>query len=154
MNGLLPLVSAALMLARDVRGDGALRRWRWRCVALWSAPPLYFAITRLSARIHGHAAASKEAESELYSRRRDHDRRGEAGAGLRPRGSARSRSSARGSEKSLALSLRLYSTETLFILIVESLLAAGTARLVWLGATPGDGGRSSRSAGSRSSSPT
>jgi ABC-type multidrug transport system fused ATPase/permease subunit len=39
-----------------------------------------------------------------------------------------------GSERSLALSLRLYSTETLFVLVVESLLAAGTAAIVWLGA--------------------
>jgi ATP-binding cassette subfamily B protein len=39
-----------------------------------------------------------------------------------------------GSEKSLALSLRLYGTETLFVLVVESLLAAGTAAIVWLGA--------------------
>ena len=40
----------------------------------------------------------------------------------------------RGSEKSLALSLRLYSTETLFMLIVDSVLAVGTAVLVFLGA--------------------
>ena len=40
----------------------------------------------------------------------------------------------RGSEKSLALSLRLYSTETLFMLVVDSVLAVGTAALVCLGA--------------------
>jgi ABC-type multidrug transport system fused ATPase/permease subunit len=39
-----------------------------------------------------------------------------------------------GSEKSLALSLRLYQTETLFLLIVDTVIAAGTALLVWLGA--------------------
>ena len=41
--------------------DGAL-------VALLVVPPLYLAITRLTSRIHGHAASSKEAESALYSR--------------------------------------------------------------------------------------
>jgi len=40
----------------------------------------------------------------------------------------------RGSEQSLALSLRLYQTETLFMLVVDTVLAVGTALLVWLGA--------------------
>ena len=39
-----------------------------------------------------------------------------------------------GSEKSLALSLRLYGTETRSCWWLESLLAAGTAAIVWLGA--------------------
>ncbi len=39
-----------------------------------------------------------------------------------------------GSERSLALSLKLYSTETVFALVVDSVLAVGTAGLVWLGA--------------------
>jgi ATP-binding cassette, subfamily B, bacterial len=40
----------------------------------------------------------------------------------------------KGSERSLALSLRLYNTETLFVLVVDALLAVGTAALVFLGA--------------------
>ncbi len=39
-----------------------------------------------------------------------------------------------GSERSLALSLRLYSSESVFGLVVEALLAFGTAGLVYLGA--------------------
>ena len=133
MNGFLPLVSAALMLlgmfAVMARYDLALA-----LVALSVGPPLYFAITRLSARIHGQATSSREAESELYSR-------AETAIGAVKLVQAYGREERavedfrRGSEKSLALSLRLYSTETIFILIVETILAAGTAALVWLGAT-------------------
>ncbi len=132
MNGLLPLVSAAVMLLgmfavmADYDPELAL-------VALAVAPPLYLAITRLSSRIHGHATASKEAESDLYSRAatalgavklvQAYGREDRAVEDFR-----------RGSEKSLALSLRLYSSETLFILVVDSVLALGTASIVWLGA--------------------
>ena len=133
MNGILPLVSAGLtlagMFAVMARYDFSLA-----LVALGVTPPLYLAITRLSSRIHGHAASSKEAESELYTRAETtisavkmvqaYGREARAVEDFR-----------RGSEKSLALSLKLYSTETLFILIVDSILAVGTATLVWLGAT-------------------
>ncbi len=132
MNGALPLVSAAIMLTGMftvmVRYDVTLA-----LVAISVAPLLYLAISRLSSRIHGHATASKEAESDLYSRAETI-----IGAvkliqayGREERAVAEFR---KGSERSLALSLRLYSTETLFILIVDSVLALGTASLVWVGA--------------------
>ncbi|MFI5328847.1 MAG: ABC transporter ATP-binding protein, partial [Candidatus Rokuibacteriota bacterium] len=132
MNGALPLISAALMLTGMfvimVRYDAALA-----CVALVVSPPLYLAIRWLTTRIHGHATAAKEAESELYSR-------AETAIGAVKLVQAYGREDRvvqdfrAGSEKSLALSLRLYGTETLFVLVVESLLAAGTAAIVWLGA--------------------
>jgi ATP-binding cassette subfamily B protein/subfamily B ATP-binding cassette protein MsbA len=132
MNGLLPLVSASLMLTGMflvmLRFDAPLA-----LVALLVCPPLYLAITRLTGAIHGHAAASKAAESDLYSRAETtigavklvqaYGREERAVADFR-----------RGSERQLALSLRLYSAETWFILVVDSLLAFGTAALVWLGA--------------------
>jgi ATP-binding cassette subfamily B protein/subfamily B ATP-binding cassette protein MsbA len=132
MNGMLPLASAACMLVGMftvmLRYDAELA-----VVALGVAPPLYFAITRLTSRIHGHAAASKEAESALYSRAatgigavkllQAYGREERAVADFRE-----------GSERSLALSLRLYSTETVFMLVVDSVLAVGTAALVYLGA--------------------
>jgi ATP-binding cassette subfamily B protein/subfamily B ATP-binding cassette protein MsbA len=132
MNGLLPLASALVMLLAMfsvmLHYDASLA-----LIALCVAPPLYLAIDQLSSRIHGHAAASKEAESELYSRAataigavklvQAYGREEGALAEFR-----------RGSERSLALSLRLYSTETLFILVVDSVVAAGTAALVFLGA--------------------
>ena len=67
MNGALPLVSAALML---VGMFVVMLRYDWvlACVALVVCPPLYLAIRWLTVRIHGHATAAKEAESELYSR--------------------------------------------------------------------------------------
>jgi ATP-binding cassette, subfamily B, bacterial len=133
MNGILPLASAAIMLVGMftvmARYDLSLA-----LVAISIAPLLYLAISRLSSRIHGHAAASKEAESDLYSRAETvisavkliqaYEREERAVAEFR-----------RGSERSLALSLRLYSTETVFILVVDSVLALGTATLVWVGAS-------------------
>jgi ATP-binding cassette subfamily B protein/subfamily B ATP-binding cassette protein MsbA len=132
MNGLLPLLSAVLMLsgmfAVMLRYHAGLA-----LATLLVAPPLYLAITRLTARIHGAAAASKQAESELYSQ-------AAAGIGAVKLVQAYGREERtldefrRGSERSLALTLRLYNHETLFILVVDSLLAVGTALLVWLGA--------------------
>jgi ATP-binding cassette, subfamily B, bacterial len=102
-------------------------------VSLLVCPALYLAITRISRRIHKHAEASKAAESELYVRTQTtigavklvqaYGREAGALADFR-----------KGSERSLALSLRLYSTETLFALVVDALLAVGTAALVFLGA--------------------
>jgi ABC-type multidrug transport system fused ATPase/permease subunit len=96
-------------------------------------PPLYLAINRLSGRITGHATESRAAESALYSRAET-----VIGAvklvqayGREDRAVADFRVS---SEQSLALSLRLYQTETLFILVVDTVLSVGTALLVWLGA--------------------
>jgi ATP-binding cassette subfamily B protein/subfamily B ATP-binding cassette protein MsbA len=132
MNGALPLISAVLMLGGMfvvmVGYD-----WMLACVALVVSPPLYLAIRWLTARIHGHATEAKEAESDLYSR-------AETAIGAVKLVQAYGREDRviqdfrAGSERSLALSLRLYGTETLFVLVVESLLAAGTAAIVWLGA--------------------
>jgi ATP-binding cassette subfamily B protein len=132
MNGAMPLVSAALML---VGMFVVMLRYDWMlaCVALVVSPPLYLAIRWLTARIHGHATAAREAESELYSR-------AETAIGAVKLVQAYGREDRvvqdfrAGSERSLALSLRLYGTETLFVLVVESLLAAGTAAIVFLGA--------------------
>jgi ATP-binding cassette subfamily B protein/subfamily B ATP-binding cassette protein MsbA len=132
MNGLLPLANASLMLLGMflvmLRYDATMA-----CVALLVAPPLYLAISRLSGRITGHATASRAAESALYSRAETvigavklvqaYGREDRAVADFRLN-----------SEQSLALSLRLYQTETLFILVVDTVLAVGTALLVWLGA--------------------
>jgi len=132
VNGAMPLISASLMLAGMfgvmLRYDRVLA-----CVALVVCPPLYLAIRWLTGRIHGHASAAKQAESELYSRAET-----DIGAvklvqayGHEDRVVENFRNE---SERSLALSLRLYRTQTLFVLVVECLLAAGTAAIVWLGA--------------------
>ena len=133
MNGILPLVSAAIMLV-GMFVVMACYDLSLALVAISVGPLLYLAISRLSSRIHGHATASKEAESELYSRAET-----VIGAvkliqayGREDRAVAEFR---HGSERSLALSLRLYSTETVFILVVDSVLALGTAALVWVGAS-------------------
>jgi ATP-binding cassette, subfamily B, bacterial len=132
MNGLLPLARSSLML---VGMFAVMFRYDWglALVALLVCPPLYLTITRLSSRIHGQATASKQAESDLYSKAAT-----AIGAVKLVQAYGREERSAadfrRGSEKSLALSLRLYSTETLFMLIVDSVLAVGTAVLVFLGA--------------------
>jgi ATP-binding cassette subfamily B protein/subfamily B ATP-binding cassette protein MsbA len=132
MNGVLPLVTAALtltgMFVVMLRYDSSLA-----VVTLLVAPPLYIAISRLSARIHGAAAASKQAESDLYAQAAT-----SIGAVKLVQAYGREQGTVedfrRGSEHSLGLTLRLYSQETKFILIVDSLLAAGTALLVLMGA--------------------
>jgi ATP-binding cassette subfamily B protein/subfamily B ATP-binding cassette protein MsbA len=139
MNGLLPLLSAVLLLAGMLL---VMLRYNptLALATLLVAPPLYLAINRLGARIHGAAAASKQAESELYSQ-------AATGIGAVKLVQAYGREQGtldefrRGSERSLALSLRLYNQETLFILIVDSLLALGTALVVWLGAREAMAGR-------------
>jgi ATP-binding cassette subfamily B protein len=132
MNGMLPLASAAVMLAGMFAVMFAFD-WQLSLVALVICPPLYIAIRRLTGTIHSQAAASKAAESDLYVRAET-----TIGAvklvqayGREDRAIAEFR---RGSERSLAASLRLYSTETVFALVVDSVLAVGTAALVFLGA--------------------
>jgi ATP-binding cassette subfamily B protein/subfamily B ATP-binding cassette protein MsbA len=132
MNGLLPLVSAAATLALMFWVMLSFD-WQLAVVSLLVGPPLYLAIRHLTGRIHGHAAAARQAESELYS---------QAGTSIgavklvQAYGQEQAAVEAfrRGSERSLALSLRLYSSESFFALVVESLLALGTAGLIWLGA--------------------
>jgi ATP-binding cassette subfamily B protein/subfamily B ATP-binding cassette protein MsbA len=132
MNGLLPLLSAAttllLMFWVMVAYD-----WELALVSLLVGPPLYLAISRLSGWIHGHAAASRQAESDLYSRAQS-----TIGAVKLVQAYGREQKAVdefrQGSERSLALSLRLYSSESVFGLVVEALLAFGTAGLVYLGA--------------------
>jgi len=132
MNGFLPLASAAVML---VGMFAVMWRYDWQLslVALLVCPPLYIAVNRLGGRIHQHASASREAESALYARAEN-----AIGAvklmqayGREERAVAEFRE---GSERSLALSLRLYSVQTAFGLVVDGVLAAGTAALVWIGA--------------------
>jgi ATP-binding cassette, subfamily B, bacterial len=132
MNGLLPLAGASVMLVGMF-----VVMWSYdrvlALVALLVGPPLYLAISKLSGTILKRAAASKEAESDLYVRTETtigavklvqaYGKEDVALADFR-----------RGSERSLALSLKLYSAETVFILVVDSLLALGTAALVFLGA--------------------
>jgi ATP-binding cassette, subfamily B, bacterial len=132
MNGLLPMCSAAVMLLGmfTVMANFDLEL---SSISLLVCPVLYIAITRISRRIHERAEASKAAESELYVKTETtigavklvqaYGREASALADFR-----------QGSERSLALSLRLYSMETLFALVVDALLAVGTAALVFLGA--------------------
>lgn len=132
MNGFLPLTSATFMLVGMfivmARFDFVLS-----LVALIVCPPLYVAIRLITGRIHRQATAQREAESALYSRAETtigavklvqaYGREETAIADFRA-----------GSEKSLSLALRLYSTETAFGLIVDSILSLGTAALVYFGA--------------------
>ena len=132
MNGTLPLLSAVAMLLGMFL---VMFRYDWllAIVALVVWPPLYVAVRILTARIRGQATASRMAESALYSRAQ-----ATIGAVKAVQAYGREEREVQdfrtGSERSLALSLRLYSTETLFALVVESLLALGTAAIVGFGA--------------------
>src|SRR5262249_29070207 len=111
-----------------VRMDGPLA-----LVAVVVCPPLYVAIARLTRRIHGYATASREAESKLYSST-------ESTIGAVKLVQAYGREEwvvadfRRGSERSLELSLRLYNTQTVYGWVVDTVLALGTAAMVWMGA--------------------
>jgi ATP-binding cassette subfamily B protein/subfamily B ATP-binding cassette protein MsbA len=132
MNGVLPLATAALtlvgMFVVMLHYNAPLA-----VVTLLVAPPLYLVISRLGARIHGAAAASKQAESDLYAQAAT-----SIGAVKLVQAYGREKGTVddfrRGSERSLGLTLRLYGQETVFVLVVDSLLAVGTALLVFLGA--------------------
>ena len=133
MNGLLPLASAFLTLAGML-----LVLWRYDAqmavLSLLVAPPLFLSIHWLSRPIHGHATASREAESALYSSAET-----AIGAVKLLQAYGREKDAVdefkKGSERSLALNLRLYNAETIFTLIVDGVLAAGTALVVWIGAS-------------------
>ena len=133
MNGLLPLTSAVLTLLGML-----LVLWRYDAqmaiLSLLVAPPLFLSIHWLSRRIHGHATASREAESALYSSAET-----AIGAVKLLQAYGREKDAVdefkKGSERSLALNLRLYNAETIFTLIVDGVLAAGTALVVWIGAS-------------------
>jgi ATP-binding cassette, subfamily B, bacterial len=132
MNGFLPLCSAAVML---VGMFAVMMRYDWQLsvIALIVCPPLYIAINRMGGHIHRHASASREAESALYARAESTI--GAVKLMQAYGGEERSLAEFReGSARSLALSLRLYSAETVFGLIVDSVLSLGTAALVWVGA--------------------
>ncbi len=132
MNGLLPVVCAAISLSA-MFGLMLGIDWSLALITLFVCPPLYLAIARLSRKIHGHATASREAESALYS---STERTIVAVKLIQAYGREDSLSAdfRRRSERSLALSLRLYSTETVYGWVVDTVLAMGTACLVWLGA--------------------
>jgi ATP-binding cassette subfamily B protein/subfamily B ATP-binding cassette protein MsbA len=133
MNGLLPLASALLTLAGMLL---VLLRYdaQMAILSLLVAPPLFLSIHWLSRNIHGHATASREAESALYSSAET-----AIGAVKLLQAYGREKDAVdefkKGSERSLALNLRLYNAETIFTLIVDGVLAAGTALLVWIGAS-------------------
>jgi ABC-type multidrug transport system fused ATPase/permease subunit len=107
--------------------------WQLAAVSVLVGPPLFLVIRHLSGQIHGHAAAVREAESDLYARA---GRTIGAVKLVQAYGGEQAavEEFRLGSERSLAASLKLYSSESLFGLAVESLLALGTAGLVWLGA--------------------
>jgi ATP-binding cassette subfamily B protein/subfamily B ATP-binding cassette protein MsbA len=132
MNGLLPLASSAVMLGAMFYVMLSLNP-QLALLALVVGPPLYLSIGRLSGRIHGQAMASRAAESELYARAET-----TIGAVKLVQAYGREERAVdefrKGSEKSLALSLQLYSTETVFGMVVDGVLALGTAGLVFLGA--------------------
>jgi ATP-binding cassette, subfamily B, bacterial len=132
LNGALPMASATVMLIGMfvvmATYDPSLS-----ALTLIVCPALYLAVSRISRTIHRHAEASKAAESDLYVSAQTtigavklvqaYGREDRAVADFR-----------RGSERSLALSLRLYSLETVFGLVVDSVLALGAAALVFMGA--------------------
>src|SRR5262245_6491447 len=133
MNGVMPLLSSGITLLAMFWVMMTMD-WQLALVALLVCPFLYLAIGRLTRRIHGHATASREAESALYSsteRTIDAVKLVQA-YGREDRVIADFR---RDSERSLSLTLRLYNTQTVYGWVIDSLLAIGTACIIYLGAS-------------------
>jgi ATP-binding cassette subfamily B protein len=131
MNGMMPLLSSTITLV-SMFWIMLTMDWTLALLALPVCFPLYLTIGWLNRRIHGHATASREAESALYS-----STERTIGAvklvqayGREDRVIADFR---RDSERSLSLTLRLYNTQTVYGWLVDSLLAMGTAGIVYFG---------------------
>jgi ATP-binding cassette subfamily B protein len=132
MNGLFPIVSAALLLAGMfvvmIRMD-----WRLTLLALAVCPALLAVLAILNARIAAAATRARERESGVYAlvqqalssirviqaftRERDEHRRFMAAT-----------------RESLAASRRLHTLQTVYSWVVNVVLALGTALVVFIGA--------------------
>ena len=133
MNGFFPILTSVVLLVGMVvvmlRMD-----WSLTLVALGVVPLLFAAITVMSRRITGLATDARVKESSLWS------------VAQRTMGAIRviqaftteedeHRRFVGASTESLAANLRLYTFQTVYAALVGVLIAAGTAIVLWFGAT-------------------
>jgi ATP-binding cassette, subfamily B, bacterial len=132
MNGIFPVVSALVFLVGMtvvlVRLD-----WLLTVVALAVCPILYLSIQRMTGRIADESIASRELESGVYSI----VQHGLSAIRVVQAFSQEEREHRRfleQSDASLSASRRLYLVQTMYSGFVNTLIALGTALVLWLGA--------------------
>ncbi|HWP58448.1 MAG TPA: ABC transporter ATP-binding protein [Candidatus Acidoferrales bacterium] len=132
MNGLFPVVSATLLLG----GMFAVMLsvdWYLTLLALAVCPPLLCAIAALNQKMSSAAAQARLKESAVYSvvqRTLSAIRVVQAFT----KEEEEEKVFLQASQESLAADLRLYTVQNFYFALVNTLIAAGTASVVWLGA--------------------
>jgi ATP-binding cassette subfamily B protein len=133
MNGIFPVASAAMFLvgmtAVLVRLD-----WLLTLVALAVCPILFVAIRRMTVRVTDESVSARELESGVYSVVQ-HGLSAIRVVQAFTQEEAEHRRFVDQSGASLSASRRLYLVQTLYSGLVNTLIAAGTALVLWLGAT-------------------
>ncbi len=132
MNGVFPVVSAAMFLGGMtivlVRLD-----WMLTLVALAVCPVLYVAIQRMTGHITEVSVSVRELESDVYSSVQ-HGLSAIRVVQAFTQEEAEHRRFLAQSTASLSASRRLYLVQTAYSGVVSTLIAAGTAFVLWLGA--------------------
>ena len=133
MNGVFPVASAGMFLAGMtivcLRID-----WVLTVVALAVCPVLYFAMQRMTGRITDVSVSARELESGVYSTVQ-HGLSAIRVVQAFTQEEAEHRRFIDQSYASLTASRQLYLVQTLYSGVVSTLIACGTALVLWLGAT-------------------
>jgi ATP-binding cassette subfamily B protein/subfamily B ATP-binding cassette protein MsbA len=132
MNGVFPVVSAGMFL---VGMTVVLLRidWLLTLVALAICPALYGAIQRMSGRISDVSVSARELESDVYTIVQ-HGLSAIRVVQAFTQEEAEHRRFLKQSSESLRANRRLYLVQTAYSGVVNTLIAAGTALMLWLGA--------------------
>ena len=132
MNGVFPVVSAAMFL---VGMTLVLLRidWLLTLVALGVCPVLYLAIQRMTGRISDVSVSARELESGVYSIVQ-HGLSAIRVVQAFTQEEAEHRRFLQESAASLTANRRLYLVQTAYSGVVSTLIAAGTALVLWFGA--------------------
>jgi len=132
MNGVFPIVSATMFLGGMmivlVRLD-----WMLTLVALAVCPVLFLAINRMTGRITDVSVSARELESDVYTSVQ-HGLSAIRVVQAFTQEEAEHRRFIAQSTASLVASRRLYLVQTAYAGVVNTLIAAGTALVLWLGA--------------------
>jgi ATP-binding cassette subfamily B protein/subfamily B ATP-binding cassette protein MsbA len=132
MNGIFPVVSAAMFL---VGMTFVLLRidWLLTLVALGVCPVLYVAIQRMTGRISDVSVSARELESGVYSIVQ-HSLSAIRVVQAFTQEEAEHRRFVQQSSASLTANRRLYLVQTAYSGVVSTLIAVGTALVLWFGA--------------------
>ena len=132
MNGVFPIVSAAMFLGGMTLVLARLD-WVLTLVALGVCPVLYLAIQRMTGHISEVSVSARELESGVYSIVQ-HGLSAIRVVQAFNQEEAEHRRFLEQSSASLLASRRLYLVQTAYSGVVNTLIAAGTAVVLWLGA--------------------